>query len=149
MSTRYTTAMLDYMAKHNNSLDGYVMPAKRRNLESEMQRALVKWWGANCQHFGVAECLLFSIPNGGGGGEKRGHWLKMEGCRKGAPDLVLATNSYDMSLSALFMELKTPTGRVLPEQAAFHAALRSQGYRVEIVRTLEEGINIITTYLTK
>ncbi len=162
---KYTDADLrhrqSYMDAHGGSLAGYVplpRPPKRRNLESEMQRGLIKWWAQSCRDFGVPECLLFSVPNGGGGGKMRGHFLKMEGARSGAPDLVLAVaRSFrngdeqcpDGYCPALFLELKTPTGRVQPEQVAFHAALRSQGYRVEIVRTLQEGIDLITTYLTK
>jgi len=133
-------------------------PVRRRNLESEMQRALIKWWSIACLDFHVPECLLFSVPNGGGGGEKRGYWLKLEGCRKGAPDLFLAVfrctshhtdGSPDRCAFGLFLELKTPTGILSLDQQLFHEALRFQGYRVEVVRTLEECKSIITDYLTK
>lgn len=138
-------------------------PRRRRNEESEMQRALIRWWTLNCRHFGVPEILLFSIPNGGGGGEKRGHWLKLEGARKGAPDLFLAAPQKDRNqgrsdnecheewlpdFHGLFIELKTARGQVSPEQEVFHELLTAQGYRVVVCRSLPECIDTITAYLT-
>lgn len=130
--------------------------AARKNLESECQRALIRWWKVECKRFGIPECLLFSIPNGGGGGAKRGHWLKLEGQRKGAPDLCLAVpklydakaETTDIEFAGLFLELKTPTGVLSLDQQLFHEALKSQGYRVEVVRSLEECQKVITEYLT-
>ena len=119
-----------------------------------MQRKLIRWWRMKCGEFGVPECLLFSIPNGGGGGEKRGHWLKLEGCRKGACDLVLAVARmagshafFDEGHHALFLELKTETGRISAEQLQFHEALRAAGYKVEVVRSFDQGVETITNYL--
>lgn len=138
----------------------FVMPAplprKRRSREeSIMQCALLEWWQLNCRHFGVPEILLFSIPNGGGrSGPKVGAILKAEGLRKGAPDLMLAVPRADPRMgwagyNALFLELKRREGVVSPEQEVFHELLRKQGYRVEVVRTLNQCIDIVTTYLTK
>lgn len=141
-------------------------PKKRKNEESEMQRDLIIWWREACKGFGVPEVLLFSIPNGGGGGLLRGFWLKAEGLRKGAPDLMLAVaQRYRIKLvtlfgqdagksvqspiehHALFLELKTPIGRLDPEQEVFHGLLRASGYRVEVVRSLEQAQSVITEYL--
>lgn len=136
----------------------------RNNEESRMQQALVRWWSANCAAFAVPEQLLFAIPNGARKGAIIGSILKREGVRKGAPDLMLAVGRTPVfhctpgdpckpdrmeHNRGMFLELKTPTGRIEPEQLAFHAALRSQGYRVTVIRTLAEGIDEITSYLTK
>ncbi len=122
----------------------------RKNEESVMQRALIKWWGVNCCLFGVPECLLFSIPNGGNGSAKRGSIMKAEGQRKGAPDLMLSVPRLvgEHWENGLFLELKTPSGHVSPEQEAFHDHLSNRGYKVVVCRSLEECINEITTYLT-
>ncbi len=133
---------------------------KRSNEEGKMQREVIKWWCMASRGFGVPEILLLSIPNGGGGGEMRGHWLKMEGCRKGAPDLMLCVAGGGIVMDhakkeaffrgnyhALFLELKTPTGRLSPEQEVYHGHLRAAGYRVEVVRTFEECVATITSYL--
>lgn len=140
-----------------------VKGTRRRNPESECQRALIRWWRTACREFGVPEILLFSIPNGGGGGEKRGVWLKLEGLRKGAPDLMLAVhqNRYkpvggpeiknirlvDHSFHALFLELKTSAGRLSPEQEVYHEHLRTAGYSVVVARSLDECKRAITEYL--
>jgi hypothetical protein len=146
--------------KLHGSEEGFVpAPRKHRdNEESIMQRALVKWWQRNCARLGTPEILLMSIPNGGNGDAKRGSIMKAEGQRKGAPDLLLAkgriwrphpTNcTAARDYLGLFLELKTPTGRLSPEQEAFHQRLREQGYKVVVVRSLEEGIKEITDYLS-
>ena len=139
--------------------EGFVMPPPlprkpRNNEESVMQRSLIKWWAANCRHFGVPELCLFSIPNGGNGDARRGSIMKAEGQRKGAPDLFLATScmagneTHLARYFGLFLELKRPAGHVSPEQEVFHELLRKQGYKVVVCRSLTDCINQITSYLT-
>lgn len=159
-SRRYSPADLALL----RSNPGAVLPAPKRRSQEEslMQRALIRWWKDNCHLFGVPECLLFSIPNGGHRFAVTASIMKAEGARKGAPDLVLAV-SRPVFLQAhevlspfrefkiahgLFLELKTRTGIVSAEQTAFHEALRSQGYKVEICRELQDAINQIISYLT-
>jgi hypothetical protein len=128
---------------------------KRRNEESEMQRALVRWFDLQAKSlFGVNPLLLFSIPNGGARSAVAGAFMKAEGQRRGAPDLMLAVPSLraigptmSQRVHGLFLELKTPEGRVKPEQEVFHQLLGERGYQVEIVRSFEQGVEIITEYL--
>jgi len=128
-------------------------PVFKRNEESEMQRALIRWWDTEGHHqFNLPKNLLFSIPNGNNGDAKRGSIMKAEGQRKGAPDLMLAKPKYRVESwkwdHGLFLELKTATGRLMPEQEEFHFTLRNAGYRVEVVRSLAEAQKIITEYLS-
>jgi hypothetical protein len=132
-------------------------PKRRKNEESQMQRNLIRWWSIACRGFGIHEWMLFSIPNGGGGGEKRGYWLRLEGARRGPPDLVLTvprakwggiTDPRNHSFAGLFLELKTPTGRLSPEQKIFHEHLTKNGYRVAVCRSLDEAVKTIAEYLT-
>jgi hypothetical protein len=135
----------------------------RNNDESVMQRQLIRWWRSYCPSFGVPEFLLMSIPNGFNGDARRGSVMKAEGLRRGAPDLFLSVPQKDRNqgrsdnecyadwlsdLHGLFLELKTPTGRLSPEQEVFHQRLTEQGYKVVVVRSLEEGIREITDYLS-
>lgn len=127
---------------------------RRSNEESQMQRALIKWWTLNCRHFGVPEILLFSIPNGGARSPVTGAILKAEGSRKGVPDLFLAVpriggGFMDATEHGLFLELKRPAGVVSPEQEVFHQRLREQGYCVKVCRSFNECVDVITSYLTK
>lgn len=125
-----------------------------------MQRALLAWWKDNCHHFSVPEILLLSIPNGGHRTAVTAAIMKMEGARRGAPDLMLAVplRSFDVSkgplahqcyteIHGLFLELKTDKGFISQPQSEFHTELRNQGYRVEIIRSLQQGIDVITSYL--
>ena len=162
MNRHYGDKEVAFLMKHG--LDAQLPPVKRRrNLEGEMQRALIRWWASAHAGFGLPECVLFSIPNGGGrSGARLGSILKAEGLRPGAPDLCLAvprlrTNASGCGSiaqvavtghSALFLELKTETGRVSIEQHTMHIELRKQGYRVEVVRSFEAATNIIKEYLT-
>lgn len=119
-----------------------------------MQRELIRWWHVNCRKFGVPEILLFSIPNGGWRPNAiTGSILKAEGLRRGVPDLFLSVprvRDRDRAFDhGLFLELKRREGVVSPEQEVFHQHLKSQGYKVEVVRSIFDAINIITTYITK
>jgi hypothetical protein len=42
-----------------------------------------------------------------------------------------------------FFEVKTPTGRVRPEQDAFIAAMRSHGVIAEVVRSVDEALTFV------
>lgn len=152
-----------HIAEHG-SAEGFVpTPRKKRSQEeSQMQRALIKWWQLQCRVFGVPELCLFSIPNGGGrSGPRVGSLLKAEGLRKGAPDLMVATARKHVEVDGvgpqstcwmqeyhgLFLELKRKDGRLSPEQEVYHEILRKQGYCVKVAWSLTEAINIITAYL--
>lgn len=172
------TELYDMAAKRGLAEGPRPTPRKPRSQEeSLMQRAVIKWWRMACRDFGVPEILLFSIPNGGGrSGPVVGSILKAEGLRKGAPDLMLAVPRVSCAskpmpekwsggptelaelvasgievrdaFSGLFLELKTPTGRLQPEQEVFHELLQKQGYRVVVCRSFEECVATITNYLT-
>jgi VRR-NUC domain len=119
---------------------------KRNNEESNAQRALIKWWHRCHDDYGIPECLLFSVPNGGGrSGPIVGSILKAEGLRAGAPDLLLLVargGHYGLAI-----EMKTAIGVVTNEQAAFQAVLSIHGYRVKICRSCDEAVAVIEDYL--
>lgn len=156
MPRKYTPS--DLLALSSDMSAPLPAPKRRKNEESEMQRALIRWWRDNCAKFGVHEWLLFSVPNGGNWDAKRGSIMRAEGQRKGAPDLLLMAARTErmkpimprppQDYNALCLELKTRTGIVSPEQETFHEQLRRQGYKVAVVRSLPDAINTITAYLT-
>lgn len=56
----------------------------------------------------------------------------------GSPDLMGA-----LGQRLIGLEVKTPTGRLSPEQVTFHAAMRRRGLLVETVRSPEEARAVI------
>lgn len=176
MTTRLQPHQLAAYSAHNKlglPVEGFVMPPpiprkKRTYEESDNQIALFQWWATHCKSFGVAECLLFAIPNGsalGGGKEEwqvrqrvmRGKRLKAEGLRPGTCDIFLAvprrptpktlgetTKHHD----GLFIEMKTAKGTVSEEQELFIGYATARGYKCAICRSAEEAIKEITNYLT-
>lgn len=130
---------------------------KRDNREHRIQAAIVAWFRSAAAGLGVDPRLLFAIPNGalyGRGVERviRAKMLKAEGLTPGVPDLFLARASYcdgeaEPYELGMFVECKTPEGAIAAEQKAMHELLRARGYRVEVVRSVEEGIAVITSYL--
>lgn len=152
--------------------EGFVMPPpvprkKRSYEESDNQIALFAWWATHCKSFGVAECLLFAVPNGSALGTGKEDWqvkqrvmrgkrLKAEGLRPGTPDVFLAvprrpapivpgatTKHYD----GLFVEMKTAKGKVSDEQEAFFGYAMARGYKCVVARSCEEAVKEISNYL--
>jgi hypothetical protein len=122
--------------------------------ESTSQQAVVTWFRFAKHELRVDEAqLLFSIPNGSYGGKNRmaamvsASRMKSEGLLPGAPDLFLAVarNGYH----GMFIEMKTPTGRLTPEQRAVALMLSKAGYFVGLATSSEEAIQAITRYLTE
>lgn len=97
--------------------------------------------------------VFFHVPNGGLRTAVEGQSFKLQHAKPGVPDYFLAMpGNRDPHLPVdihwgLFIELKTAKGRVAPAQLAWHARLRLQGYRVEVVRSLPEFIDLLTEYL--
>lgn len=135
---------------------------RRRQEESLMQRKVVQWWDMTCKaRWGLDHRLLFAVPNAGWRSPATAAIMKAEGLRAGVPDLLLAVprhrqvahansmmSQYSTEFcSGIFLELKTPEGRVARNQETYHALLRAQGYRVEVVRSFDQAVEVISNYL--
>lgn len=104
--------------------------------------------------------LFLHVPNGGLRTAREANALKGQHTKAGVPDYLLAMPKHNdaywigmiriasSTVHGLFIELKTATGRVAPEQTAWHTRLRAQGYRCEVVRSLSEFIALLTEYLS-
>ena len=128
--------------------------------EHSLQVAVITWAGLNAGRWPCLH-LLFSVPNGAayGGGMKtlksgrsipvaaiRAHRMKAEGLRPGVPDLCLPVARG--GFHGLFLELKTKTGRLRPEQALWLDALRDEGYRAEVAHGLDEAVEVLRSYVS-
>lgn len=114
--------------------------------EHQEQCALICWWAYQCQALGVPENLLFAIPNGGDRNVLVGKKLKLEGVRRGVPDLFLA---YPVgNFHGLFIEMKRcKGGRTSPEQRAMLDMLSDHGFSVAICAGFKEAKAVIEGYL--
>lgn len=114
--------------------------------EHDEQVALMKWWALSCKQFGIAEPLLFAIPNGGLRNVVVATRMKAEGVRAGVPDLFLAVPRGDYC--GLFVEMKkTKGGRVSEAQKEMMSELERQGYRAIVCQGMEEARRQITDWL--
>lgn len=86
-----------------------------------------------------------AVPNGGHRSRKTAKALKAEGVRRGVPDYLFPVARGQHP--GLAIELKTATGRTSPEQRAWLAHLRAQGWRAEVARGWEQARDLITDYL--
>jgi hypothetical protein len=153
MTTRLTDQQLHAMATSRGIAPGFVPKPerkKRRNEEWEIQRDVFAWWRSHASDFGLPPELYFAIPNGtilGIGNERyiRANMLKLSGMLNGAPDTLLCVSRGVWN--ALFVEYKTPTGRISDAQKALHPILVRMHYCVRVVQSVEEAKEAISMYL--
>ena len=121
-------------------------PAKRRhnNEESKIQASAVTWfWNTFPQYRG----LFIHIPNEGNRSSKMdGSIRKSLGIVAGAPDTFLFVPKG--IFHGLAVEFKTSTGRQSESQKLFQERLERMTYRYEIVRSLDDFITVINSYLS-
>lgn len=102
--------------------------------EAQIQRAIVIWFNL-ALHPNVAWC---AIPNGGYRRRKEAQIMKGLGTVPGAPDLVL----WFPPGKSLCLEVKTDDGRISESQYWFHAKLQWCGVPIEIVRNLDDAMDV-------
>lgn len=126
-----------------------------KHTESQLQQACVRWfdlqWGKLYNRTVMSKgkpvtiSLLYAVPNGGKRGKIEAAIMKGEGVRPGVSDLVLAVPSY--LYHGLYIELKTDKGVVSETQKAFGEMVKSMGYRHEVIRSLEQFVEVVNEYL--
>ena len=108
--------------------------------ENHEQRQLIQW----CRTRPDLQ-FLFHIPNESVGGQG---WIvrnRQLGVKKGVPDLFLPVpmNGYH----GLFIEMKTRSGRVSPEQEKWITALNQFGYRAVVCYGWEAARDTLIEYM--
>lgn len=112
------------------------------NIESKLQKACVKWF---CLQYPHLADVFFAVPNGGARSAVTGAILKAEGVRKGVADLLLLVPN--KSYHGLCIEMKTPKGRQSLSQRMWQWAVTRQGYKYIVIRSVEQFVTEINTYL--
>ena len=131
--------------KHGEDIPVPPKPKKRDNEESRAQASVIVWWHHTCHGFGLPECALFSIPNGGWRSVVTAAILKREGLRRGVSDLFLMVPR--SNLSGCFVEMKKEKGVVSDEQRDFISAAGALGYATNVCYSAEQAITVIKRYL--
>jgi len=117
--------------------------------EEDVHIAVVEWADLQAASRPALE-LLHHVPNGGSRHPAEGLALRKMGTRQGVPDLCLPVPRYcaDSELShGLYLELKSPSGRLRPEQAWWLWRLKMQGYAVAVAWGFDEATTILDDYL--
>lgn len=112
------------------------MTARRPAMsETTIQQHVVKLLEA----YGRSDVCWWSVPNGGLRNRLVAIQLKREGARRGAHDLMLLISGHLHTL-----ELKTETGRVSVDQAAFAERIQRAGGTPHVARGLDDAIAVLT-----
>jgi hypothetical protein len=118
-----------------------------RNPEDRLQEAVCIYLKAQ-----YPQTVFYSIPNGSNKTRHEQHLFKATGLTPGVPDLCIAKPAYGFGgktlYHGLYIELKTPKGRLSPAQKEMILRLETNGYLVEVCRSLDEAMAVIDKYLT-
>ncbi|MGN0598663.1 MAG: VRR-NUC domain-containing protein [Oscillospiraceae bacterium] len=112
----------------------------------DVEQAQLFTWAAYASGKYPELALMHHIPNGGKRGKAEAARFKAQGVKAGVPDIFLpcARGGYH----GLYIELKRiKGGRVSEAQEEFIAALRKQGYKVEVCFGMEQAREAIVEYL--
>lgn len=112
--------------------------------EHQLQAAVVRWARLQVSVL-PALAALFAVPNGARTSMGTAAKLSAEGMSPGVPDLAIPLPVAG-GPTGLWIEMKTPTGRVSPEQLAWHAVLSEAGHRVVVCRSSEAAIAELRAY---
>lgn len=110
--------------------------------ESKIQQACVTWFRLQ-----YPDTIIASFMNAGKRKAQTGTLLRLQGMQKGMPDLFIAS-ARDGS-HGLFIEMKSKTGQIKPEQKIILQKLRDEGYMVAVCRSFDEFQATINNYMGK
>ena len=116
-----------------------------RQEEHRIQCAIVKWFYYAYPAYRGG--CLFAVPNGGHRNIQTARSLKAEGVTSGVSDLLLLVPKREYH--GLCIEVKTPVGRQSENQKNWQRIIEAQGYRYEIVRSLDEFAELVRWYLSE
>lgn len=120
--------------------------------EHDEQAALIDWCRLNEGAYPQLKWIM-AIPNGTFTTRASAVKAILEGVKKGVADLFLPypnfvlDNDYYALYSGLWIEMKSKTGQVKPEQKAFVKDMRVAGYAAEVCRGFDAARRLILAYL--
>lgn len=141
------------MSSQNESMTAEEYRSETQS-EEDIHKAVVEWADRQAQTRPALR-MLFHPPNGGSRHKAVGAKLKAMGTRQGVPDLLLPVprlGGHDgacerIEHNGLALELKSPKGRLRPEQAWWLKRLKGQGWAVAVAWTFAEAQHLLQRYL--
>jgi rhodanese-related sulfurtransferase len=109
------------------------------NQESNLQIACVNWF-----RLAHPNKLIYAIPNGGQRSAITAMFLKREGVVSGSPDLHIPIPSN--GFASLYIEMKTPKGKLSDNQIEMGIKLVEFGNKVVVCRSIEQFIDEVEKY---
>ena len=111
-----------------------------RDIEHSTQVACVRWF-----RYAYPDRLIFAIPNGGARSAITGARLRDEGVTAGVPDLFICVPCGEFL--GLFVEMKTPPGKMSASQKQVVMQIEREGYKFAVCRSFDEFRQIVTDYM--
>jgi len=101
--------------------------------EAEIQKAIVKYLRMVLGPDAIVHCSANEVRRGGSKGMRQQMVNRAMGVKKGFPDLMVIAGG-----EVWFLEVKSARGRLSDAQIDTHDILRRQGFRVYVVRSIDD-----------
>ena len=113
--------------------------------ENAIQAAFFKWCGLMERKFPEL-ALIHSIPNGAHKSHASRYVFKVTGLKSGVPDVSFPVAR--CGFHGMYIEFKSKTGRISPEQRWWTDKLTEQGFLVLTCRDWETAAQSVEEYLS-
>ena len=113
--------------------------------EHDIQRNLFTWAGFAKNTYPELK-WMFAVPNGGKRHRLTAVKLKAEGVKAGVADVMLP--AIRGNYGGLWVEMKTPKGRLTPNQKQFLQDMDKAGYKTAVCFSTKQAIDEIEQYLS-
>ena len=114
----------------------------RKYLEANQQKAFFAWLSLK---YPWARAITFAIPNGGRRDAIEAAHLKAQGVTAGVPDIFCGLARAEKH--GLFIEFKSPKGKLTVKQKNFIEKIEAEDYCVAICYSVDDAIKAFEFYL--
>lgn len=115
--------------------------SRRNQPEAEIQRAIVHTLRFALPRGAIVHHCANEVTQAGRAGARRQAILVGMGVTPGFADLIVLSDG-----RVLFLEVKSPTGRLSPSQVAFRDAVLAQGFAWALVRSVEDALSALVDH---
>jgi len=115
--------------------------SRRRTPEADAQRAIVQALRVVLPRSSIVHHAANEVTGGDRPGKLRQAILVGMGIHPGFADLIVLSGG-----KVLFLEVKSPTGRLSPAQVAFREAVLAQGFGWALVRSVEDALGALADH---